>query len=170
MLAWYRCVRACYNNLLKYKLELASLCLDKICQLILKLASTLLVFYSPSNCQEKNNSNMYFQNCFMIFMLSMYCTASMLPCGRYYYAPEGGYVGNPWVKFSYQYCYLYLGWIVHHLDLIEHHCFRYSRHIRNHSARIFRSTYKTGNPVDNKTTLMFGKKTSNAYSIKNINR
>jgi len=25
----------------------------------------------------------------------MYCTASMLPCGRYYYAPEGGYVGNP---------------------------------------------------------------------------
>jgi hypothetical protein len=30
-------------------------------------------------------------------MLSMYCTASMLPCGRYYYAPEGGYVGNPWV-------------------------------------------------------------------------
>lgn len=108
--------------------------------------------------------------CFMIFMLSMYCTASMLPCGRYYYAPEGGYVGNPWVKFSYQYCYLYLGWIVHHLDLIEHHCFRYSRHIRNHSVRIFRSNYRTGNPVDNKTTLMFGKKTSNAYSIKNIKR
>jgi len=32
---------------------------------------------------------------FLIFTLSMYCTASMLPCGRYYYAPEGGYVGNP---------------------------------------------------------------------------
>jgi len=33
--------------------------------------------------------------CFMIFMLSLYCAASMLPCGRYYYEPEGGYVGNP---------------------------------------------------------------------------
>jgi hypothetical protein len=34
-------------------------------------------------------------SCFILFMLSMYCTVSMLPCGRYYYAPEGGYVGNP---------------------------------------------------------------------------
>jgi hypothetical protein len=32
---------------------------------------------------------------FIIFMLSLFCTASMLPCGRYYYEPEGGYVGNP---------------------------------------------------------------------------
>jgi len=32
---------------------------------------------------------------FIGFMLSLYCTASMLPCGRYYYEPEGGYVGNP---------------------------------------------------------------------------
>jgi hypothetical protein len=43
-------------------------------------------------------------------MLSLYCANSMLPCGRYYYEPEGGYVGNPWVKFSFQYMYLYLGW------------------------------------------------------------
>lgn len=67
--------------------------------------------------------------CFILFMLSMYCTASMLPCGRYYYAPEGGYVGNPWVKFSYQYAYLYLAWIIHHLDIIEHYTFRYTRHL-----------------------------------------
>jgi hypothetical protein len=32
---------------------------------------------------------------FILFMLSMYCVSSMLPCGRYYYEPEGGYVGNP---------------------------------------------------------------------------
>jgi hypothetical protein len=32
---------------------------------------------------------------FITYMLSMYCAASMLPCGRYYYDPEGGYVGNP---------------------------------------------------------------------------
>ena len=67
-------------------------------------------------------------------MLSMYCTASMLPCGRYYYAPEGGYVGNPWVKFSYQYAYLYMAWILHHLDLIEHYGFQYVQHLmRRHS-------------------------------------
>ena len=32
---------------------------------------------------------------FILYMLSIYCAASMLPCGRYYYDPEGGYVGNP---------------------------------------------------------------------------
>ena len=66
---------------------------------------------------------------FILFMLSMYCTASMLPCGRYYYAPEGGYVGNPWVKFSYQYAYLYMAWFIHHLDLIEHHGFQYTQYL-----------------------------------------
>jgi hypothetical protein len=64
---------------------------------------------------------------FILFMLSMYCTASMLPCGRYYYEPEGGYVGNPWVKFSYQYAYLYMAWIMHHLDIIEHWGYRYTK-------------------------------------------
>jgi hypothetical protein len=32
---------------------------------------------------------------FIIFLMSILCAASMLPCGRYYYEPEGGYVGNP---------------------------------------------------------------------------
>jgi hypothetical protein len=59
-------------------------------------------------------------------MLCLYCTASMLPCGRYYYEPEGGYVGNPWVKFSYQYVYLYLIWILHHADLIDFYIFNYA--------------------------------------------
>jgi len=65
--------------------------------------------------------------CFMLFMLSIYCASSMLPCGRYYYDPEGGYVGNPWVKFSYQYAYLYMAWIAHHLDLIEHYGYQYTQ-------------------------------------------
>jgi hypothetical protein len=56
---------------------------------------------------------------FLLFILSIACSASMLPCGRYYYEPEGGYVGNPWVKFSYQYIYLYLAWILHQLDTID---------------------------------------------------
>jgi hypothetical protein len=72
---------------------------------------------------------------FILFMLSMYCTASMLPCGRYYYAPEGGYVGNPWVKFSYQYAYIYMAWILHHLDVVEHYGFNYAQHLlRRHSS------------------------------------
>jgi len=65
---------------------------------------------------------------FLVFMLSLYCACSMLPCGRYYYEPEGGYVGNPWVKFSYQYCYVYLMWLVHHLDALEHSFYQYYRH------------------------------------------
>jgi hypothetical protein len=60
-------------------------------------------------------------------MMSLYCTASMLPCGRYYYDPEGGYVGNPWVKLSYQFVYLYLGWIIHHLDLFDHYIFQFTQ-------------------------------------------
>jgi len=69
---------------------------------------------------------------FVLFMLSMYCAMSMLPCGRYYYEPEGGYVGNPWVKFSYQYLYLYLAWILHHLDWIDHFGFRYTQAFTHH--------------------------------------
>ena len=78
---------------------------------------------------------------FILFMLSMYCTASMLPCGRYYYAPEGGYVGNPWVKFSYQYAYLYLAWVIHHLDLVEQYGFQYVNHILiKNSTRLKKSS------------------------------
>jgi hypothetical protein len=104
------------------------------------LLSTLPIIY---NLYNSNNyyipvipmqSSLLQTSGFLIFMLSAYCTASMLPCGRYYYEPEGGYVGNPWVKFSYQYMYLYLGWILHHLDLVEHYGFQYTQHIiRRHS-------------------------------------
>jgi len=31
---------------------------------------------------------------FAFFMFALFTTASILPCGRYYYDPEGGYVGN----------------------------------------------------------------------------
>jgi hypothetical protein len=81
--------------------------------------------------------------CFILFLLSLFCTASMLPCGRYYYEPEGGYVGNPWVKFSWQYIFLYLAWLIHHIEVIEHFIFQlfqtYIRHgIRLYTIRILR--------------------------------
>jgi hypothetical protein len=31
---------------------------------------------------------------FTFFMFSLITTGSILPCGRYYYDPEGGYLGN----------------------------------------------------------------------------
>jgi len=72
----------------------------------------------------------------------MYCAASMLPCGRYYYDPEGGYVGNPWVKFSYQYAYLYMAWIVHHLDALEHYSFQLSHTFTFKYKSIYRRSWR----------------------------
>jgi len=65
------------------------------------LISSLPVLYNIYNSYNKYVSSIPMQNsllqtsAFIIFMLSLYCVASMLPCGRYYYEPEGGYVGNP---------------------------------------------------------------------------
>jgi len=60
----------------------------------------LPIFYNFYNTFHKYVAAIPMQNSilqtsfFIIFMLSLYCVASMLPCGRYYYEPEGGYVGN----------------------------------------------------------------------------
>lgn len=64
-------------------------------------------------------SSMFQSFFFLIFLLSLLCVASILPCGRYYYEPEGGYGGNTAIKFSLQYIYIYLLFLVHHLDIIE---------------------------------------------------
>jgi ABC-type lipoprotein release transport system permease subunit len=65
------------------------------------LLAILPLFYNFYNGFHKYVAAIPMQNSilqttvFIIFMLSLYCTASMLPAGRYYYEPEGGYVGNP---------------------------------------------------------------------------
>lgn len=65
------------------------------------LLAFLPIFYNFYNVYHKYVSTIPMQNSllqttfFIVFMMSLYCTASMLPCGRYYYEPEGGYVGNP---------------------------------------------------------------------------
>ena len=56
---------------------------------------------------------------FFIFVFSLFTTASVLPCGRYYYDPECGYAGNVFIKFSYQYVYFYLGWLIYNVELVE---------------------------------------------------
>lgn len=67
---------------------------------------------------------------FTLFMFSLFTTASMLPCGRYYYDPEGGYVGNTWLKWSYQYMYWYLGWLLYHVDHIDQFTYNYSKYLK----------------------------------------
>lgn len=57
---------------------------------------------------------------FILYLWSLFYITSILPCGRYYYEVEAGYVGNVWIKFSFQYIYLYLGWIIHNTDFIEY--------------------------------------------------
>jgi len=95
------------------------------------LLTFLPIIYNWYNVYNKHVPTIPMQNsliqtfAFITFMMSLFCSASMLPCGRYYYEPEGGYVGNPWVKFSYQYIYLYMAWFVHHLDLIDHYIFQF---------------------------------------------
>jgi hypothetical protein len=65
------------------------------------LLTSLPIIYNFYNVFNKNVNTIPMQHsliqtfAFIIFVLSLFCSASMLPCGRYYYEPEGGYVGNP---------------------------------------------------------------------------
>lgn len=109
---------------------------------LLAFLPVLNTLYNPYNFSLSviPMQNSYLQTVFFIFfMLSLYCSASMLPCGRYYYEPEGGYVGNPWVKFSYQYGYLYLMWIIHNLDSLDHAIFGFTQNLkRRYTMRVAR--------------------------------
>jgi quinol-cytochrome oxidoreductase complex cytochrome b subunit len=102
---------------------------------------------------------------FIIFMLSLFCTSSMLPCGRYYYEPEGGYVGNPWVKFSYQYIYLYLAWIIHHTDLFDYYIFDYSNYFLQQCSKIQVSMKKVFRKRPKKTYIF-----SRLHKYKTLNK
>ena len=92
------------------------------------------VFYNFYNSQFKNISVLPMSDSFLqtfffsLFLFSLFTTASILPCGRYYYDPEGGYTGNTWLKFSYQYLYWYLGWIIYHLDFFDLFIYKTSYH------------------------------------------
>jgi hypothetical protein len=110
-------------------------------------------------------------------MLSLYCSASMLPCGRYYYEPEGGYVGNPWVKFSYQYIYLYMAWFVHHLDLIDHYIFQFFQTFIRKCVRLYKKNIDvTQNTISkfvdfsNMNKKYYKVLFNNKYSINKINK
>jgi hydrogenase-4 membrane subunit HyfE len=65
------------------------------------LLAFMPIVYNWYNTYSKHVPALPMQNsllqtfAFILFLMSMFCVASMLPCGRYYYEPEGGYVGNP---------------------------------------------------------------------------
>jgi len=108
------------------------------------LLTFLPIIYNWYNVYNKHIPTIPMQNsllqtfAFIIFMMSLFCSASMLPCGRYYYEPEGGYVGNPWVKFSYQYIYLYMAWFVHHLDIVDHYIFQFFQTFIRKSSKLYK--------------------------------
>lgn len=56
---------------------------------------------------------------FTFFFLSLMYTGSVLPCGRFYYEEEEGFFGNSILRLSYQYIYIYLGFIIHVIDYLE---------------------------------------------------
>jgi hypothetical protein len=59
------------------------------------------------------------QVAYTLFIGSILYVGGTLPCGRFYYEAVEGFFGNVFLKLSYQYIFLYMGFIVHFLDLIE---------------------------------------------------
>jgi hypothetical protein len=100
----------------------------------------------------------------------------MLPCGRYYYEPEGGYVGNSWIKFSLQYIYLYMFWFIHHLDLIDHYIFQFFQTLIRKCVKLYKKNIKlfkkasfkfnNFNPVSNLNLINTFKNANYNFKIK----
>jgi hypothetical protein len=59
------------------------------------------------------------QTCYVVFVGSIIYVGGTLPCGRFYYEAVEGFFGNVFLKLSYQYIFLYMGVIVHIVDLLE---------------------------------------------------
>jgi hypothetical protein len=49
----------------------------------------------------------------VVFISSLLYVGGTLPCGRFYYESFEGFTGNSWLRFSYQYLYIYLGYLAH---------------------------------------------------------
>jgi len=59
------------------------------------------------------------QALFFTFMCSLVYVDGSLPCGRFYYEAVEGFFGNTALRASYQYLYLYLGFLAHAADRAE---------------------------------------------------
>ena len=59
------------------------------------------------------------QAAFTVFVGSILYVGGTLPCGRFYYEGVEGFFGNIFLKLSYQFIFLYMGFFIHVIDLIE---------------------------------------------------
>jgi hypothetical protein len=59
------------------------------------------------------------QALFLGFLAALAYVGGSLPCGRFYYDTAEGFVGNAFLRLSYQYLYLYLGLLAHVADRFE---------------------------------------------------
>jgi len=59
------------------------------------------------------------QALFVAFLASMAYVGGTLPCGRFYYEGVEGFFGNTWLRLSYQYIFMYLGFALHATDRSE---------------------------------------------------
>ena len=59
------------------------------------------------------------QSFYICFIGSIVYVGGTLPCGRFYYEAVEGFFGNVFLKLSYQFIFLYMGFILHVVDLIE---------------------------------------------------
>jgi hypothetical protein len=50
---------------------------------------------------------------FVAFIASLLYVGGTLPCGRFYYESFEGFMGNGWLRASYQFLYAYLGCLAH---------------------------------------------------------
>lgn len=56
---------------------------------------------------------------FFGLVASLTYVGGTLPCGRFYYENVDGFFGNSFLRLSYEYVYLYLGFIAHITDRAE---------------------------------------------------
>ncbi len=102
-------------------------------------------FYNSERCYVPiipMHSSLVQTLAFILYVLSMYCAASMLPYSQHYSNPKGEYGGNFWVKFAYHYTYFYMGWIVHHLDTFEYQMLQYAGPFQSKAYSIYSHSYR----------------------------
>jgi hypothetical protein len=56
---------------------------------------------------------------FFTLIASIAYVGGTLPCGRFYYENVDGFFGNSFLRLSYEYVYLYLGFLAHVVDRVE---------------------------------------------------
>lgn len=59
------------------------------------------------------------QGLFFVYLSSLVYVGGTLPCGRFYYEAVEGFFGNSVLRLSYQYLYLYMGFLAHVVDRAE---------------------------------------------------